>query len=873
MILLACTAPTLPAAEPLFNPVPLAEAPRAAGDTLDKEVAAERALAAGMPSVAAAIYEQLLTAEPDATTATLNRRVLALVTARLEAGRIEQAAVDLARLKGPTGAAARLRAGLIAAQRGDLAAARAESAALKPEELSAADRPWAYFLQGLVLEQDKETLKAEQAYDQAAEAAVNDWQRASFALARERVRLAAGEVTESQANALRQNAERFQGRGVGYDFGRQYAVALNRLGRRDEAIAYLQRQLQALAPADRSVRDEYRLLLGVLAGPADPAGRQALEALLAESDDRGRMRAALRLLAEGSRTGASRGNFLTFIGRLIERGEPAHPILENLLLVRGEFALAAGQYDAVEQDAKDLLARFPGSELKPLALGQLAQAAWSLRRYRTAADYASRAQAEVRDPELRARLGVIVAEAYYRAGDYRSAAAAYAAAADAVPAGVEPGAILFQRVMSELQAGRLTEAAALLTQLAGERRFDALSRWQAEWNLARALQAAGRIEEAFQRVTTLREQGGGESLAPGLRARMAWLQARLALEAGQPARALELAVALPESLTGVDERLRAEITSLSRLLSAEAKFRLDRPEEAVADLKALREGAGGAAADADARTRSFLVEADYYASVGRVVEAQALLTRLVDEYPGDEYADDALYKAAANAERRGKDEYFEQAYLLLERLVRDYPKSDLVFYARLRQGDLLRRLNDFPRAQLIYESLINTSGGHEGVLAAQLALGATHRAQVAADPSHFESAVTIFERLRDLPSAPAELRIEAGYQLGDMYYQRAEKGDATARRADIERVRAVWGPLVSTYLLASDAPPLDGPRGRYWMARLLIRLSDLAEAEGRREESLEICRLILDKGLPGAALARGRLATRGASPAELPVSN
>jgi hypothetical protein len=41
-------------------------------------------------------------------------------------------------------------------------------------------------------------------------------------------------------------------------------------------------------------------------------------------------------------------------------------------------------------------------------------------------------------------------------------------------------------------------------------------------------------------------------------------------------------------------------------------------------------------------------------------------------------------------------------------------------------------------------------------------------------------------------------------------------------------------------------------------------LSDLAESEGRREESLEICRLILDKELPGAGLARSRLATRGA---------
>lgn len=872
------------AAEPLFNPAPLSERPETAGDRLTGETAAARALALGFPSVAASLYEALLAAEPES--AAHDDWVLALTSARLEAGQLEQASQALGRLRGAAGSAARLRAGLIAAQRGqvvarrgEIAAAQAEASAVRPAELSAGDLPWFYFLQGLLAEAAKDAEGAGRAYERAEEAAANEWQRASFLLARERVRLAAGEVTEAQAVSLRQSAERFQGRGVGYDFGRQYAVALQRLGRKAEAVDYLQRQLAALPTADRAVRDDYRLLLGVLAGAGDAAGRAALEALLSDSEDRGRARAALRLLTERSRTGAVRTHFLGLLDKLIERPEPAHPILEDLLLVRSEFALAASQtdaageakrlLDAADRDAKEVLARFPGSELKPLALTQLAQIAWVQRRYRTAADYAARARAETRDAESRARLGVLIAEAYYRAEDFRSAERAYAAAAEQVPAGVPAGALLFQRVMAELEAKRLTEAAELLTELSGDSRFDALSRWQAEWNLARALQEAGRTREVLERIVALRARPDAEGLPAELRVRMAWLQAKLALEAGEPGQTLALLEGLPEVLTEVDERLRTEIAGLSRLLSAEAKFRLGRAEDAVGELRLVRErgeGAGGAA-DADAKMRSFIVEADYYAGEGRLVDAQALLTRLADEYPENDYADDALYKAALNAEKRGKDEYFEQAYLLLERLVKDYPKSDYVFYARMRQGDLSRRLNDFTRAQLTYEWLINNHGQHEGVLAAQLALGACHRAQLP-DSSHFESAVTIFERLRDLPSAPAALRIEAGFQLGDMYYQRSEArrqdGDATGRKADADRARAVWWPLVSAYLLEGDAEVLAGPRARYWMARLLVRISDLSEAEGLREESLEACRLILDKGLPGEALARGRLAARGA---------
>lgn len=864
LLVFALAVTTVHADEPLFNPVPLAGSPTVAGDILAKETAAARALALGFSSTAAALYEALMVAQPESPA--FNNWVLALTSARLEAGRVDQARLDLNRLRGKFGSAARLRSGLIAAQRGQADQVEVDVTAIKLADLTPAERPWVYFLQGLLAEMTKETLKAEQAYDQANEAAVNDWQRASFTLARERMRLMAGEVTEAQTMNLRHSAERFQGRSIGYEFGRQYAVALQRLERKDEAIDYLQRQLLGMASADKMVRDEYRLLLGVLAGASDPVGRTALEGLLSESEDRDKLRAALRLLADGSRGGGARANFITLINKLIDQPERVHPILENLLLVRSEFALNADQFDAADQDAKALLARFPGSELKPLALTQLAQIAWAQHRYRTAADYAGHALDEAKDTQLQARLGVFIAEAYYRADDYRSAVDAYAAALKRVPAGVAPGSLLFQRVMSELKSGRLTEAAELLTQLSADRRFDALSRWEAEWNLARALQGAGRTSDALARVSALRAQPDAEKLPAGLRARMAWLEARLALDAGGAEQALALLAKLPKELEGVDRTLSNEIVSLARLLKAEAEFTEGRAEVAVAELQALRETSEGAAStDVDAKMRSFIVEADYYAGVGRLVEAQSLLTKLADEYPKNDYADDALYKAALNAERRGKDEYFEQAYLLLERLVRDYPQSDLVFYARMRQGDLLRRLNDFTRAQLTYESLINTgSGPAEGVLAAQLALGACHRAQ---GTLHFESAATIFERLRDLPSAPVELRLEAGFQLGDMYFQRSEVnaqgGDMAGHKADADRARAVWWPLVSSYLLSDDAPELAGARARYWMARLLIRMSDLAEVTGRREESLEACRLILEKGLPGAGLARSRLASRG----------
>ena len=87
------------------------------------------------------------------------------------------------------------------------------------------------------------------------------------------------------------------------------------------------------------------------------------------------------------------------------------------------------------------------------------------------------------------------------------------------------------------------------------------NRWRAEWNLARALQVQGPtgVQRAYARVNRLlaekRDDGAavtGVGLPAELRARMAWLQARLALDAGEPERTLQLADDLARLLTGLD---------------------------------------------------------------------------------------------------------------------------------------------------------------------------------------------------------------------------------------------------------------------------------------------------------------------------------
>lgn len=833
------------AQEPLNLPVPLVALPNNApvsdGIRLLTQTAADRALALGFPSAAAELYRQLL-AQPGVDRAQLT---LALITALLDDGRIEEAAGVSREFVGLRDAAWRLRDGLIAARQKRYDDARNAIAGLMPEDIGVTDRGWYFFLQGVLAEVAGDLNRARGWHEQAANAAVSDLARARFTLAREQVRLQLGPADANLLEEARRNTERLQGRKAGYGFARTYATMLDTLGRKTEAVAELQRQLMLLPAEERAEADDFRLLLGLIAGAESGAGRNALQTLLAYGNDRFKQRITLQALARVSLREPAAGQFRRELDLMIGTTEP-HPILEDLLLVRAQAALAEQDYAQAEKHARELLTSFPGSQLRSHALSVLTALAWEQRRYRNAADQAARAAEEFPAGQTRAELRLLVAEAWFRARDYRSAAEAYAAALDEVPAGVERGALMFQRVQAEILSGRLDAAQTELDALALEPAFDPINRWQAEWNLTRALQVEGQTAPAYARVNRLLAGGNNAQLPAELRARMAWLQARLSFEAGQPEQTLRLADGLGGALTGVTEELRKEIVSSGALLKAEASFALGRPEEALALLRKLREEHPRA----DATVYSFIAESEHYAKLDQTVEAQRLLTKLADEFPGNAYAPFALYQSALLAEQRGQDANLEEANKLIEDLVTKYPRSDYVFYARLKQGDLLRKLNQFPQAQQVYETLLNNFSSHQDVVLAQLALAECHHAQSLRDGSHAERAIALFEQLRDRVDAPVDVRVEAGFNLGHLLARRGQPGRAET---------VWWRDVVSEFLLEEMQAAQLGAKGRYWMARTLLELGGLYEQQAKLDQAQEAWSLILRTGLPGANLARQRL--------------
>lgn len=864
--------------EPLNAPVPLVPpliATISPGARANQFAAARMAQELGLDSIAASLYSDLLAA-PDADREALT---LALATVLLDDGRAVEAQRVLQNLAAPRGAAWHLRAALAAAQLKQVEATRREFEATRPEQLPPNDASWFHFLQGMLTmltdPMPASLGKANTFFQQALDAAPNELAKTRFQLVLEQTRLRLGTVSEASIEQVRQNMERNRGRGLGYEAAGLLAGMLDTAGRKGRAVEVLQDQLRTIPVNETGWIDHFRLMLGLIAGAAEGSGRNALIQLLEKSGDVSRQRVALQLLARASQTAPALGQFRAELDKLIN-ATPTSRILEDLLLFRAQASLAtktAEGYAQAEEDATALLQKFPGSPLLAHAYAVLMTSAWEQHRYRIAADNAAKAREVLPPGPAHAELGVLVAEAWFRAGklaradgagivggaaDFRNAADAYAAALNDPPPNTPPADLMFQRVQSEIEAGALDRAEALLDTLAREPAFDLRNRWEAEWNLARAFQAAGKTDAAFARVSRLLATGRGENaetLPPALRAQMAWLQARLSFDLAPSDRTLTFIDQLERSLDGVHPAMRTEIASTGMLLKAQTNFALGREAAGAEALEQLQKNFS----TTPAAIYAYIVRADRFAQQEKPTEAQKQLTDLADKFPESEYAPYALYQAALQAERGGQKENYEEAERRIEdliKLVEKYPRkgsaNDLVFAARLKQGDLLRLLNQFSQAQDVYQSLLHNHPNHGDVILAQLALAECYNAQSANDPSHAEHAQALFEHLLARLDAPLDVRVEAGYNLGELL---ARRGDAT------KALEVWWRDVAHAFLNDPPVAARLGSTGRFWMARTLLATGELLEKQQRLEEAKTAWQLILQTKLGyGEITARQHLA-------------
>jgi tetratricopeptide (TPR) repeat protein len=291
----------------------------------------------------------------------------------------------------------------------------------------------------------------------------------------------------------------------------------------------------------------------------------------------------------------------------------------------------------------------------------------------------------------------------------------------------------------------------------------------------------------------------------------------------------------------------AEVESHLLLLKGEAEITSGQKPSGLATFATLREKfpRSGQA------ILSYLVESRSDSDADNLVSAQQSLVALVDRFPASEYAPIALWEAALNAEQRGLNIHLQEAITILERLVTEYPAHELVYYARLKQGDLARRLNDFPTALLLYERILSQFPDHPQRFRAEISRADCLMALGSEDPARFDMAAVVYERNCLLPTAPLPVRMEAGFKWAHSLVQQGDKAGA----------EAVYWLLYERFLLDGDLGQavLHDEAGRYWAARVLLELAALQAERGAIAAARQIYEIHLQMNLPGAALAQSRL--------------
>ncbi len=858
-LLLAGTSLSGQTAEPPAESVPLLtdKTPQAVSpETTHLIATGDDALRAGLPTLAERFYLRAL------SDTTLNEDLRLDLNLKLSVALISQRKLVAAQrlldaLPEANDPRERLSRALLAYHSGDLAAVKSYLKDVSPQKLSPEYLPWYYLLQGLWERSEGTLAKAESYFKQALSKAVTATQRADFEAEIFRSQIIAGQADEETAKLLQKKVEETRGTRVGFGFARQYAIVLDLLGHKTQAIEVLQDQLKLLTDQEKPEQTEILLLIALISGEDTQRGQLALEEILRNAADKDSAAVALNMLSRSRLAETKPEEFRQLLDELI--AQPNHPLNDELLLLRARFMLnkASPDPDLAVRDAEELIERYPGSPLRIDATRLLAFQAWNADppRYRMAADYLNQIREALPPGREHRYYGRLVADSFFLNGDYQAAAEVYEAVLNEEPSPAERGDLLLQLVESLVREKHYEEAGRMLDESFTVSSSSPERRWQAEWSLATSMARAGEAEAALERLRTILSLPTSDTMPAALRLRLGWLEIKLTSDLGMyeliPDMTDELLAevgATPDKDVPTDDR---ELIAANALfLRGRALLRLGRNEQAFATFASLREKFP----TSDAAVLSYLEEARYFVAQGIYNEAQLSYRKIADDYPDTPQAAIALYEGAMAAESQGQPRNLTEALKYLEELATKYPNHELVFPARIRQGDILRKLDEFSLAQQTYENLIQQfNGKRSDVYLVELYRANTLMAQAGGDPQRLVAVAADLENLFDRPDAPLDFRLEAGFAWAHCLREAGNRDSAE---------EALWQ-MVALAAPDGQVDPDLSPSGRVWLAKALLRLADMLAADGKTRESIQSLEIIQRNRLPGWHLAQSRLNKEG----------
>lgn len=843
--------------------------------------AAQQALVAGLPVVAERHFRSLLEQElrDDRFYALVRCRIACTLIAQksFEAARLELAAIEPQNRNSVYHLYNSLLKLTSDSELTNLAREfNADLVKIELTALSAFDRVWYWILQAVIAELNVEWQKAKASLQKAQMESEQFSDRFSLFIqqALDFLPLAAKSELVQEVWSLLPNQP--PGEIVDIEVNLIFeAFELQNAGQTKRAIQNIEVYKKNLVDGSKEL-ERAQLLQALFYESGSRSRIKLLEALLSFAQDDLVLRSALYHLANDAKYRLD--DLEKLLTRLIVRDQ-THPMLGRLYytrsfiyLYKAEAARELNDYsqqiqflEAAEADARYIMEQLPGADQLQEVYRILAYAALLKKppHYRAAADYFSKFRKQESVPAEAAELNQIIGDCYYLNGDYQNALDYYALALKNPQNKTNRGQLFLRWSRSFLHLGPSVDEFEQLDAWAGLIKFESELMWQVEWNVAQYAIEQGFYAVALSRTRQRIQAPMEGSVSTILDLQLHWMEVYLAFLTGdfeQLASRIEALLlriqALPVAALPANkaEQLLAELKLLL------ARTLLSTKNEA--DAMPLFEDLRTAHASNEAVQRSYWIEAEWYAQQRQYELAQSKILDLARVFPNSQIASDALFKAALYCEKRGV-EYFLEAIQLHENFIQRYPQNQLFFNARMRQGDLLRKLNDFAGAELIYQNLNYSHPEHPYRYLAELARADCLLALAGDNPKLYQDALFVLQGLINLPQLPLDAQAEVGYKWGIALLKQDRSKEALE----------VFTQMLARLLAAESASESFVDREQYWLSRTLLEMGKLLKAKGDLNAAQRIYQKLIAYNLPGRAYAQDLLKRIGPGTEALPDSN
>ena len=233
-------------------------------------------------------------------------------------------------------------------------------------------------------------------------------------------------------------------------------------------------------------------------------------------------------------------------------------------------------------------------------------------------------------------------------------------------------------------------------------------------------------------------------------------------------------------------------------------------------------------------TQAVLLQTDLYAGKGEFSKAIKMLKDFSENAPND-WQPLVLFRAADYAE---KNNSYEEAIALFEKLYESFPQHPLAKDGRLRQGTLLLNLQKTGEAKTFFETLLPNLRDEQSLWCRYMVQKCAILSGQATSLSELQLESLLKENL------PRSLRLEIAMQLAILY---KEQGKVT------ELQTRLWS---ECYPLFSEEPQTFSVNDIYWFSRCLLMLAQHTHDEATLRRLYELTE---EAHLPCAPLIKAYL--------------